>query len=720
MYCVPRCLSCSFRVFALLLCKAGELLLTLNIASGLQSPSRIDISDIESIRYLSYEGDSVSDPLTPDYTTTILQHSLHETSSAPGCCTFEVRERHSASGFSHVTRMHKNQETWTERVCFKGAEVAKKDEDYMDEVGIRPLLGNESTEEEILLKALDKTSSSILERSSKRSTFDLKETVQAASYHPVTENPFHGMVESFGDSGRLIMNSSSHGYGGRDDMGSESKRRKAYELETGREEHMFTEQGSYGREEVGTEASTGILSLENQDAPVDMETDTGVSEFEAVRGRIFHGKHRKINSQKREGPPLRTVESVSSTGQNELATEVQVPKVDKEGTIAEEKSKDSTEETENAVRVLGLERVHNGVEGYTREVECAQEEGRVPSGPENEDWEGTVCFWDGAQQKWESADEASDGENKGNEEGNHAKWYDGAKGQNGNGVNGYYYGDGSTVIDGDLGCGYDETANENSDQEDGNPVAQTGWFRPPDVRDSYVKGKLEVFDEGNSNEDAAQDSREFGHLDHERLHEIEVHSQQEENESIYSGESERRGSELSPFVGTQWYKAPELLYGATKYGKGLDMWAVGCIFAELLGGEPLFPGICDIDQLSRIARVLGAPNEKIWPGCSKLADFNKITFSDERPLPSFQTLIPRASPSAVRFLEKFLVYDPEQRLTAEAALRDIYFLEEPLPALPHDLEVPSFRRDSSASEEWGTWRDPGSPFSDFEILDSAP
>ena len=248
---------------------------------------------------------------------------------------------------------------------------------------------------------------------------------------------------------------------------------------------------------------------------------------------------------------------------------------------------------------------------------------------------------------------------------------------------------------------------EDSDQEDDNPSGQTRWFRPPDVRDSYVKGKLEVHEEGSQSENAiGYFGEDIEQSSHERLQEIEVHNQQEETKSTCSGESGNKGSELSPCVGTRWYKGPELLYGAT-------IW-------KLLNGKPLFPGITYIDQLSIIVRVLGAAKESNSPGVSLLPNFDKISFSDERPLLSFQSLIPLASSSAIKFLEKLLVYDPKRRLSAEAALRDIYFVEDPLPAQPQDLKVPSFRTDNNASEEWGEWRDPGSPFSDFEILDSAP
>jgi cyclin-dependent kinase 7 len=63
-------------------------------------------------------------------------------------------------------------------------------------------------------------------------------------------------------------------------------------------------------------------------------------------------------------------------------------------------------------------------------------------------------------------------------------------------------------------------------------------------------------------------------------------------------------------VVTRWYRAPELLFGATQYGIGVDMWSVGCIFAELMLRQPYFPGDSDIDQLSKIYSALGTPTEE--------------------------------------------------------------------------------------------------------------
>ena len=65
---------------------------------------------------------------------------------------------------------------------------------------------------------------------------------------------------------------------------------------------------------------------------------------------------------------------------------------------------------------------------------------------------------------------------------------------------------------------------------------------------------------------------------------------------------------ISTFIDCSWYKAPELLFGATHYGPEVDVWSVGCVLGELLMRRPMFPGLSDIDQLSKIFTVLGTPN----------------------------------------------------------------------------------------------------------------
>ncbi|KAK8512797.1 hypothetical protein V6N12_030213 [Hibiscus sabdariffa] len=143
------------------------------------------------------------------------------------------------------------------------------------------------------------------------------------------------------------------------------------------------------------------------------------------------------------------------------------------------------------------------------------------------------------------------------------------------------------------------------------------------------------------------------------------------------GLARQYGSPLKPYthlVVTLWYRAPELLLGARQYSTAIDMWSLGCIMAELLSKEPLFNGRTEFDQLDKIFRTLGTPNETIWPGFSKLpgvkVNFVKHQYNLLRkkfPAASF-TGTPVLSDAGFDLLNKLLTYDPEERMTAEAAL----------------------------------------------------
>jgi serine/threonine protein kinase len=125
---------------------------------------------------------------------------------------------------------------------------------------------------------------------------------------------------------------------------------------------------------------------------------------------------------------------------------------------------------------------------------------------------------------------------------------------------------------------------------------------------------------------------------------------------------------------TLWYRAPEVLLGGKQYSSPVDMWSIGCIFAEMITRVPLFPGDSEIDQLFRIFRVLGTPNENIWPGVSAYPDF-KETFPrwETRDL---STAVPKASPLAIDLMTKMMAYEPSKRISAFAALKHPYFTED--------------------------------------------
>jgi len=137
-------------------------------------------------------------------------------------------------------------------------------------------------------------------------------------------------------------------------------------------------------------------------------------------------------------------------------------------------------------------------------------------------------------------------------------------------------------------------------------------------------------------------------------------------------------------VATRWYRSPELLYGARYYDEGVDLWAAGAIFAEMLKGEPLFPGENDIDQLYKVIASLGTPDEVIWPGRTELPDYNKISFMKMKAVP-LEKLVPSDVPGCADFLSQFLLYDSTARLPAKNALQHNFFSIDPLPCPYEEL-----------------------------------
>lgn len=122
---------------------------------------------------------------------------------------------------------------------------------------------------------------------------------------------------------------------------------------------------------------------------------------------------------------------------------------------------------------------------------------------------------------------------------------------------------------------------------------------------------------------------------------------------------------------TLWYRAPEVLLGSKTYACPVDMWAVGCIFAEMATRQPLFPGDSEIDQLHKIFSILGTPDNNVWPGVSQLPDF-KPTFPRWKSK-DLKNLVPGLDDNGLDLLSKFLVYEPSKRISAKEALRHPFF-----------------------------------------------
>lgn len=130
-------------------------------------------------------------------------------------------------------------------------------------------------------------------------------------------------------------------------------------------------------------------------------------------------------------------------------------------------------------------------------------------------------------------------------------------------------------------------------------------------------------------------------------------------------------------VVTLWYRAPEVLLGSQRYSCPIDMWAIGCIFAEMASKKPLFQGDSEIDQLFKIFRVLRTPSEEIWPGVSSLPDF-KQTFPNWTTN-NLKDHAKTLDKTAMNLLSRLLTYDPVKRISAKDARRHIYFRNVQLP-----------------------------------------
>ncbi|KAK2441646.1 Cyclin-dependent kinase C-2, variant 2 [Trifolium repens] len=148
--------------------------------------------------------------------------------------------------------------------------------------------------------------------------------------------------------------------------------------------------------------------------------------------------------------------------------------------------------------------------------------------------------------------------------------------------------------------------------------------------------------------------------------------------------SNEHNANLTNRVITLWYRPPELLLGTTRYGPAVDMWSVGCIFAELLHGKPIFPGKDEPEQLNKIFELCGAPDEANWPGVTKTPWYNQ--FKPTRPMKRrLREVFRHFDRHALELLEKMLTLDPAQRIPAKDALDAEYFWTDPLPCDPKSL-----------------------------------
>ncbi|KAL0535532.1 hypothetical protein IC582_029865 [Cucumis melo] len=162
----------------------------------------------------------------------------------------------------------------------------------------------------------------------------------------------------------------------------------------------------------------------------------------------------------------------------------------------------------------------------------------------------------------------------------------------------------------------------------------------------------------------------------------------------------RNKQALTSRVVTLWYRPPELLMGSTDYGLTVDLWSIGCVFAELHLGKPLLKGRTEVEQLHKIFRLCGSPPEEFWKK-TKLP--HAAMFRPQHPYESsLDEKCKEFAPAAVRLLESFLSIEPYKRGTASSALMSEYFKTKPyacdpstLPKYPPNKEMDAKNREDA-------------------------
>ncbi|OQR81823.1 cyclin-dependent kinase-like [Thraustotheca clavata] len=135
------------------------------------------------------------------------------------------------------------------------------------------------------------------------------------------------------------------------------------------------------------------------------------------------------------------------------------------------------------------------------------------------------------------------------------------------------------------------------------------------------------------------------------------------------------GAKYTDYVSTRWYRAPELLVGDVSYGKAVDVWAVGCMFAEITTGLPLFPGDSDIDQLYHIIKCLGRITSRQQELFRKNSLYVGVKLPEVTEIETLEDKFPQLDKLAIDFLHQTVQDEPLDRWTCKELLQHPYVAE---------------------------------------------
>jgi len=150
-----------------------------------------------------------------------------------------------------------------------------------------------------------------------------------------------------------------------------------------------------------------------------------------------------------------------------------------------------------------------------------------------------------------------------------------------------------------------------------------------------------------------------------------------------------KGEPNVSYICSRYYRAPELIFGSTSYTTSIDIWSLGCVMAELLLGQPLFPGDSGVDQLVEIIKILGAPTREEIQAMNQ--NYTEFRFPPIKANPWSKVFKSRTPPEAIDLVCKFLNYSPDKRLNPLEACAHSFFdeLRDPKTRLANGRGLPS-------------------------------